>query len=128
MKQKKAAYVNKGGFTLPELLIVMAIVGILSSIALPLYSSYRARAFDVRAQSDLRSIALAEEAYYLDYERYLPCNGSTCTALPGIKKLSPGVTLSVKTEDATLNFTGESFHSKGTGKRFIWQDGLMITQ
>ena len=106
------------GFTLIELLIVMAVVGALLAIAIPQYSSYRKRAFDTRAQVDLRNVALAEEAYFLDYESYLDCANLTCTNLPGIRTLSNGVSLAV-TATAT-GFIGTAKHPKGTGRVFTW--------
>jgi prepilin-type N-terminal cleavage/methylation domain-containing protein len=49
------------GFTLLELLVTMAIVAILTAIALPAYSQYRMRSFDAAARSDLRNAMTAIE-------------------------------------------------------------------
>jgi type IV pilus assembly protein PilA len=59
LKQKK-------GFTLIELMIVIAIIGILAAIAIPQFAAYRIRGFNATSQSDLRNMATAEEAYYAD--------------------------------------------------------------
>lgn len=58
------------GFTLIELMIVVAIIGILAAIAIPQFSSYRAKAFDKSAQSDLRNFKTAMEAGYADLDHY----------------------------------------------------------
>lgn len=58
------------GFTLLELLVVVSIVGILASIAIPQYASYRARGYDSIVESQVRHIATGEEAYLTGHSGY----------------------------------------------------------
>ena len=58
------------GFTLIELMIVVAIIGILAAIAIPQFASYRKRAQDSQAKSALKNLATTEEAFYADNQRY----------------------------------------------------------
>ncbi len=58
------------GFTLIELLIVVAIIGILAAIAIPQFSSYRAKAYNSAAQSDVRNFKTAMETHFLDDDGY----------------------------------------------------------
>ncbi len=61
---------DEKGFTLIELMIVIAIIGILAAIAIPQFSAYRVRSYNSSAQSDLRNLATAQEAYYVDFSSY----------------------------------------------------------
>jgi len=61
---------SKKGFTLIELLIVVAIIGILAAIAIPQFSSYRIKAFNSAASSDLRNLKTGLEAAYSDNQFY----------------------------------------------------------
>ena len=60
---------NKG-FTLIELLIVVAIIGILAAIAIPQFSSYRAKAYNSAATSDLKNSKTSLESYFADNQYY----------------------------------------------------------
>jgi prepilin-type N-terminal cleavage/methylation domain-containing protein len=54
---------NQKGFTLIELMIVVAIIGILTAIAFPLYANIQARARLAKAQADARTLASAVVVY-----------------------------------------------------------------
>ena len=61
---------NKG-FTLIEIMIVVAIIGILSAVAVPLYNGYTDRAKRVEAEEQLMTLATIEEDYFNSFRKYL---------------------------------------------------------
>lgn len=58
------------GFTLIELMIVVAIIGILAAIAIPNFIKFQARAKKSEAKTNLKAIYTAERAYHQEKERY----------------------------------------------------------
>ena len=58
------------GFTLVELMIVVAIIGILAAIAIPQFTKYRSRAQNSAALSDMRNLKTDLEGYYAEWMSY----------------------------------------------------------
>ncbi|HEY5183732.1 MAG TPA: prepilin-type N-terminal cleavage/methylation domain-containing protein [Actinomycetes bacterium] len=98
---RKAQEEHEGGFTLIELLVVIIIIGILAAIAIPVFLNQRKKAVDASLKSDLRTMATAEETYFVDNRAYLAVAASTGTATVGTQtvKLSPN-------NSVTVVFTG----------------------
>jgi len=70
--QKKRTFGNERGFTLIELMIVVAIIGILAAIAIPLYSNVTQKSRIARVQADLRALASAVTMYQAHMDGGLP--------------------------------------------------------
>ncbi|MDQ6990626.1 MAG: prepilin-type N-terminal cleavage/methylation domain-containing protein [Mariprofundaceae bacterium] len=117
------------GFTLIELIIVIAIIGILAAIALPQFTSYRTRAFNSSAMSDLRNIATGEEAYYIDQQTYINLPSivgfsASLANLPGIR-LSKNICANVSNA-TSMDFTVQTENLYGDMHYQSSQTGSLI--
>ncbi|MBL1353563.1 MAG: prepilin-type N-terminal cleavage/methylation domain-containing protein [Zetaproteobacteria bacterium] len=90
------------GFTLIELMIVVAIIGILAAIAIPQFSSYRLKAFNSAAMSDLRNVMTSEEASFAENQEYIAVN----TAIGAGSTATPSTTQVTNNIQGTLGGTG----------------------
>ena len=71
---------NQKGFTLVELLIVIAIIGILAAIAIPQFSKYRQNAYRAVTKSDVKNAYTAVQAYVSD---------NPGVTIPAVSQLGP---------------------------------------
>jgi type IV pilus assembly protein PilA len=85
---------NKKGFTLIELMIVIAIIGILAAIAIPNFIAYRNKSFCSRAETDANNVAAAIADYFA-----IPSH----TATPAIADLNNGTGFTFSGSGAAIN-------------------------
>ena len=90
---------NKQGFTLIELMIVIAIIGILAAIAIPNFIAYRNKAFCSAAESDAKSIAADIADYFA-----IPAHTDITTTDIGYTA-SGSNTFTITSADPSVNIT-----------------------
>jgi len=110
------ASVKIKGFTLIELMIVVAIIGILAAIAIPQFSEYRTRAFNATAEGDLKNIMTSEEAFYAGLQTYanIPVTtgpAANLASLPGMR-VSMNVCARI-TSASAVDYSANTEHLNG---------------
>jgi type II secretion system protein G len=76
---QKLANRNSKGFTLIELMIVIAIIGILAAIAIPNFLRYRDKAYCAKSETDAQNVIAALSSYFADPDH---------TAIPTLAQLT----------------------------------------
>ncbi len=75
--------IERTAFTLIELLIVVAIIGILAAIAVPNFLNAQLRAKISRAEADMRNLKTALESYQIDYNNFPMARDNAITGQSG---------------------------------------------
>ena len=80
---------NQKGFTLIELMIVIAIIAILAAIAIPNYRNYQYKSKSSEARSNLGAIKIMEETYKSENDMFFACAPNPAV-VPGVLKAAWG--------------------------------------
>jgi type IV pilus assembly protein PilA len=72
----KKLHNRRGGFTLIELMIVVAIIGILAAIAIPNFLKFQLKAKTSEGKTNLAAIRTAEESVFAEFGNYVSANAS----------------------------------------------------
>jgi type IV pilus assembly protein PilA len=83
---------TRQGFTLIELLIVVVVLGLLATIAIPRFINTKGKAVVASMRSDLRNLTAAQESYWVENQTYY--NGAVPTPVLAYQP-SPGVNITI---------------------------------
>ena len=100
MLKKLRKHQNEKGFTLIELMVVIAIIGILAAIAIPQFAAYRNRSYMSELEKYAHTYANAQEAYYVDEDTYTVGSLVDNTTY-GVPTLKPYMVIGALAGDAT---------------------------
>ncbi len=102
-----------------ELMIVIAIIGILAAIAIPQYVAYRQKGYNTSSKSDLKNFQTACQAYFADNP-----TASACALTDIATAFAPGPNVTVTPAGTNQTLTGSTaFHSSGSSTYTISSTG-----
>ncbi|MEX1298378.1 MAG: type IV pilin-like G/H family protein [Desulfotignum sp.] len=113
---------NKKGFTLIELMIVVAIIGILAAIAIPNFMNYQCKARQSEAKSNLGAIRVAQETYMAENNTYAADIANLSWETKGETEYTYSIT-SADSTSFTAQATAANFKGADTDTWTIDQDG-----
>jgi type IV pilus assembly protein PilA len=104
---------SQRGFTLIELLIVVVIIGILASIAIPKFINTKEKSYVAQMKSDLRNLATAEEAFFYDSTKYT-------SSLAALNNFSPSAAVTLTITAAPGGWNAMASHAQTPRRCYLF--------
>lgn len=116
---------SRKGFTLIELLIVVVIIGILASIAIPKFGSTKTQAQIGTLKADLRNLATAQETYFAQFNTYADATISSTFFQPSAN-VTVGIDVGAGSWIGTASYAGVTTKCSLTVGGALTTDGAPI--
>lgn len=98
------------GFSLVELMIVVAIIGVLAALAVPKFQSFQAKAKQSEAKSNLSHIYTLEQSFYGDQDKYSSDKAAIGFQLQGHVRYAYSIVLA--NSDSEFTATAEAVNNR----------------
>jgi prepilin-type N-terminal cleavage/methylation domain-containing protein len=105
------------GFTLLELMIVIAVIGVLAAIAIPQFMSYRQRGYNTKAKAELKSYYTACQAYFVTN------TANDCDLTKVSDAFTPSTDVQITTAPNQDMMGSTAYHTSGTKTYTISSSG-----
>jgi len=112
---------GRKGFTLVELMIVIAIIGILAAIAIPQFSIYRKKAFNAAARQDLKNAFTSAQSFFIS----MPGVAVTSAALNSFGYRATAEVILTITSGSLSALSISTRHNNGTKTYTVDADGTI---
>jgi type IV pilus assembly protein PilE len=119
---------RRDGFTLIELMIVVAVIAILATIAYPSYAGYARKAKRATAQAALVDIGAKEQAYLLERRAYATTLADLSFAMPQEINGAYTITLAVDNAASPMTFVATATPVAGTSQAAGGEQTLTLSQ
>lgn len=108
---------DRKGFTLIELMIVIAIIGVLAAIAIPQFTAYRQKGYNTKAKAELRSFYTACQAYFATY------TNSDCSVNTVSDTFTHAADIILTTAPGQPMVGAQAYHTAGTSTFTVGSSG-----
>ncbi len=118
---------NKKGFTLIELVIVVAIIAILAAISIPQYLNYQCKSKQVEARNILGSVSKLQEIYYSNHNTYTADLSELGIPPRGSRIHYDYAIVSADASTYTAQATGKAVNSSGISDVWTVNQSVILT-